>query len=49
MIGISTLPDGNTPYADGMHICNPIVLYCADAGMDCDIDCDERIYLPELG
>ena len=27
MIGISTLPDGNTPYADGMHIV-VIVLFC---------------------
>ena len=27
MIGISTLPDGNTPYADGMHLI-VIVLFC---------------------
>lgn len=27
MIGISTLPDGNTPYADGMHIV-VLVLFC---------------------
>lgn len=27
MIGISTLPDGNTPYADGMHMV-VIVLFC---------------------
>ena len=27
MIGISTLPDGNTPYADGMHTV-VLVLFC---------------------
>ena len=45
MIGIQTLPDGNTPYSDGMHgVGDRIVLYRSDACMDYYTDRDEGIY-----
>ena len=45
MIGIHTLPDGNTPYSDGMHgVVDRSVLYCSDDRMDHDFDCDEGVF-----
>ena len=45
MIGIHTLPDGNTPYSDGMHGV-VIVLFCIVPMMASIIpfDCDEGVF-----